>query len=164
MARFLLCSETTFSNQIFLRRGEMTKDTFETVVASYDRCQEAGDFFESFYTRFLQKSPELPGMFAKTDFTRQRRMLKQSLFEMMIYYRGIEDSADDEIDKLAVRHREMNVTQRHYNLWLESLIQTILEFDSQANEKVIAAWQAAMEPGLTAMRAKAADTNKSETQ
>lgn len=127
------------------------QQTFEQVAASYQRCRKAGDFFEAFYIRFLAKSPEIPVMFSRTDFVRQKRMLKQSLFELLSYFQDPDDSSVAEIEKLGARHRGMNVARRHYELWLDALVETVAEFDAQQSESLLSAWRESLLPGIEAM-------------
>ena len=55
---------------------------FEQVIASYHRARETGQLFDTFYRIFLGKSPEIPSMFARTDFPHQKLMLRESILEM----------------------------------------------------------------------------------
>ncbi|MCR9117515.1 MAG: globin [bacterium] len=124
---------------------------FERVIASYQRCRFAGDFFDAFYDRFLKKAPDLPTMFERTDFHHQKRMLKQSLFELISFYRGI-DSAAAEVAKLAERHRQMNVSEAHYQYWLEALVETAADFDPEFTDELASDWRNVMTPGIEAMQ------------
>ena len=58
---------------------------FNQVVASYHRARQSGDLFDTLYQIFLGKSPEIPPMFARTDFPHQKLMLRESLLEMLIF-------------------------------------------------------------------------------
>ena len=54
-------------------------DLIETVRSSYDRCCSNGDFPGTFYDIFFTKSPEIPKLFAHTDFTQQKRPFRAAL-------------------------------------------------------------------------------------
>ena len=51
--------------------------SFDQVVASYHRARLSGQLFDTFYHLFLAKSPEIPPMFARTDFPHQKLMLRR---------------------------------------------------------------------------------------
>jgi hypothetical protein len=53
--------------------------SFDQVAASYHRARETGQLFDSFYQIFLAKSPDIPPMFARTDFPHQKLMLRESI-------------------------------------------------------------------------------------
>lgn len=55
---------------------------FDRVVASYHRAREMGELFDTFYRLFLGKAPELPTMFAHTNFPHQKLMLRESLLRV----------------------------------------------------------------------------------
>jgi len=80
---------------------------FDQVVASYHRARQSGELFDTFYRLFLGKSPEIPPMFARTDFPHQKLMLRESILEMLLFAQM--GSGRDEITRLAERHRQLNV-------------------------------------------------------
>jgi hemoglobin-like flavoprotein len=92
---------------------------FEQVVTSYHRARESGAFFDTFYHLFLNKSPEIRPMFARTDFPHQKLMLRESILEMLVFAQTGAGGA--EIERLGERHRALNVTPTHYRLWLDAL-------------------------------------------
>ena len=64
---------------------------FAQIVASYHRARRTGQLFDTFYELFLAKSPEIPPMFARTDFPHQKLMLRESILEIL--YNLTESSA-----------------------------------------------------------------------
>ena len=59
----------------------------ELAQASYARCQEAPDFFRSFYNRFLASDPAIPPYFANTRFELQDKLLQHGIALLLIYAR-----------------------------------------------------------------------------
>ena len=55
----------------------------DEVRQSFDRCEAAGDFAETFYTTFMNASPAIAPFFAKTEFARQRTLLRDSVYLMV---------------------------------------------------------------------------------
>ena len=75
----------------------------DLVRASFDRCEASGDFAEQFYDLFLNSSPELAPLFAKTDFTKQRKLLRASVFLMIT--QSVEDpSARGTLERIGHSH------------------------------------------------------------
>ncbi len=93
---------------------------FEHVVASYHRARESGQLFDTFYRRFLEKSPDIPSMFARTDFPHQKLMLRESILEMLLFAQTGSGLAEIELSAKAddgycclAPSRDLNVTPEH---------------------------------------------------
>lgn len=126
----------------------------DQVIASYHRARRSNGLFDTFYGIFLGKSPDIPPMFAGTDFTHQKLMLRQSLLEMMIFAQTT--AGRDEIDRLAERHRQLKVQPHHYDLWLDSLCESLRQHDAQFSPGLEQMWREAMHPGIEVMRSASA--------
>lgn len=111
--------------------------------------KSADDFFYRFYERFL-KSEEIAALFRSTDMDRQVQMLKRSLVNLVAYYVTGEPGAD--LRRIAQLHQRLQVKPQMYEHWLLALVETVLEFDPQADEETRLAWCWAMSPGITYMR------------
>ena len=136
----------------FFNRAIMSID-FDQVVASYHRARQSGQFFDTFYDLFLDKSPEIPPMFAHTDFPHQKLMLRESILEMLLFAQTL--SNRDEIERLAERHRELQVKAVYYELWLDALCETLARHDPKFTPELEQQWRAAMRPGIEVMVARA---------
>lgn len=126
------------------------KNKSDQVIASYHRCRQSSGFFDTFYDIFLAKSPEIAAKFAHTGFARQKLMLRESLFEMLNYYCGIE-SVREEIEQLGIRHQQLEVRPEHYELWLHSLCEAVESHDPRYQEELGEIWREAMRPGIALM-------------
>jgi hemoglobin-like flavoprotein len=124
---------------------------FDQVVASYHRARESGQLFDTFYRLFLGKSPEIPPMFARTDFPHQKLMLRESILEMLVFAQT--GSGRDEIMRLAERHRQLNVQSMHYDLWLDALCEALAKHDPQFSSALENLWRSAMRKGIEVMSA-----------
>jgi hemoglobin-like flavoprotein len=122
---------------------------FDQVVASYHRARHSGELFDTFYQRFLGKAPDIPPMFAHTDFSRQKLMLRESLLEMLVFLQT--ESVRGEIERLAERHRRLNVKPRHYDLWIDALCEALAAHDPEFTPALEQSWRAAMRPGIEVM-------------
>lgn len=126
------------------------KDIYDRVVASYHRCRQSSEFFDTFYEIFLPKSPEIASKFVHTDFARQKLMLRESLLEMLNFYCGI-DSVRKEIEQLGKLHRQLEVRPELYELWLESLCEAVAKHDPEYRVELAELWRQAMRPGIALM-------------
>jgi hemoglobin-like flavoprotein len=122
---------------------------FDQVIASYHRARSAPEFFDTFYETFLKKSAELPTFFSRTDFRHQKRMLREALLELLVYYQT--GGGEDQIDRLGGRHRDLSVKHDHYALWLDALCEALAIHDAEFNASLEAAWREAMRPGIEIM-------------
>jgi truncated hemoglobin YjbI len=123
--------------------------SFDQVVASYHRARESGRLFDTFYELFVAKSPDIPPMFARTDFPHQKLMLRESILEMLLFAQT--GSGREEIERLAERHRGIGVTANHYALWLDSLCEALAHHDSEFTPALEQAWRSSMQKGIELM-------------
>ena len=112
------------------------------------------EFFDAFYEAFMSKSDEIAAKFAHTDMQRQKEMLHQSLHHMFEF--SIQRRVSDELRRIAERHSmsQVNVEPRLYDIWLDSLVDTVRSFDSLFAEEVEFAWRVTLAPGIAYMKFK----------
>jgi hemoglobin-like flavoprotein len=123
--------------------------SFLQVTASYQRARDSGQLFDTFYDLFLKKSPEIPPMFARTDFPHQKLMLRESILEMLLFAQL--GSGQKEIERLAERHRQLKVKPHHYDLWLDALCEALARHDPKFDAPLEALWRQAMRKGVELM-------------
>src|SRR5262245_39088487 len=119
---------------------------FDQIIASYHRARETGRLFDSFYDIFLGKSPEIPLMFARTDFPHQKLMLRESILDLLVFAQTGSGQAD--IQKLGEQHRQLKVTASHYKLWLDALCDALREHDPQFSPELEQMWRDSMRKGI----------------
>jgi truncated hemoglobin YjbI len=132
--------------------------------ASYERIfghgismdEGADEFFHAFYDHFLQ-DPNIAEMFVDTDRQRQVVMLKKSLFQLVTYYVVGEPNA--ELDRLAEAHDRLGVDPNAFDVWMQALVETAEQFDSEFDEATQLAWCWALAPGVAYMRLKSGQTS-----
>ena len=127
------------------------RDSFLRVLSSEIDGQ---GFFDTFYRHFLDSSAEAREKFANTDFSMQKKMLRQSLgyMERFSQYK----QADDEILKLATRHSkaELDVSPALYDVWLSSLVSAVAIHDPDYDQDVEIAWRMQLAAGIEYMKLK----------
>jgi hemoglobin-like flavoprotein len=115
----------------------------DELTASYYRCRRDERFLDTFYDGFLSKSPAIAQMFAQTDFTIQKLVLRQSLLEMLCFDRGMSGTRE-EIERLGLRHKELRVRPEMYAMWLDSLCEAINKHDPNYTPALELLWREAM--------------------
>jgi hemoglobin-like flavoprotein len=130
----------------------MNETDLALFLDSFERCIQNDQFIKAFYEIFLDSSVEIPTFFVGTNFAKQRRVLKASLYEMIAASarRTIDLSA---LSALTQRHRELKVQPHHYELWLDSLISAVAKCDPYFNPKVAQVWRDAFQAGIDFMKA-----------
>ena len=125
---------------------------YETFNNSLGRCQANPEFIPIFYVNFLASSPRVKQKFVKTDFSRQNRMLKGSLYMVMAASEGSE-AAEKYLAYIAERHsgRDLDIEPELFECWLDSLVLTVKEVDLGFTPEVEEAWRAVMREGIKYM-------------
>ncbi len=115
------------------------KDCF---LQSLERCASDEAFIPTFYDRFLSTSEEIREKFQHTDFEQQNKMLIRSLRLAAGATAGEPESLQELRDRAETHDRNhLNIEPRLYDAWLDSVITTASEFDSQWNKDVEQAWR-----------------------
>jgi len=132
----------------------MTGEHVDTFQASVQRCLESPSFIKDFYERFTGTSEEIRAKFRTTDFERQHRAMADSLQVMAVAVQGGPDNlARHAMKRLAVRHKEMEISPAMYDVWLDCMLQTARAHDRQFSDAVERAWRATLAPAIEYMRA-----------
>lgn len=128
----------------------MNKHVIDTFAGSLHRCTRTPEFEKRFYEIFLASSPKVAEKFAQTDFERQERALRASLHTMLSVLHDGESGPATHLSELAERHsrRQLNIGAELYDLWLDSLLAAVKEFDSHYGSKVEDAWEQVMMVGI----------------
>ena len=121
---------------------------------SYLRCMKNPAFMDTFYTLFLDSSPEVREKFEHTDFDRQKRMLAESLLQLMLARTGLH--SEILLDKVAEIHssRGHDIKPHLYKLWRSCMLETVEKCDPRFNEEIREAWEATLNAGIVYMISK----------
>ncbi len=135
-----------------MKFDELLMDTFNE---SLERCQTDPHFLTLFYKKFVISNPEVQEKFSNTDMEYQKMMLHASLYMIMLATRN-NDAAEAYLDRVAKRHSKsaLDIRPELYDLWLETLIETVKEIDSIFNDDVENAWRTVMTFGIDYMKSK----------
>lgn len=122
---------------------------------SLQRCLDRPSFLGRFYELFLASSEEVRQKFAHTDFVHQIRALRKSLLDASwIGSPGAEAKA--ELERVAENHSraKRDIPARLYDLWMESLIETVRETDPLFSPTVEEAWRTLLALVIDFMKAR----------
>jgi hemoglobin-like flavoprotein len=124
----------------------------QAILATFDgslsRCTSQARFLDRFYERFLASSPKVREKFKDTDFVRQKRALRTSLHVILLAAQ--DGNPDRYLKEVAERHgvRQLNVGAELYDLWLDSLLETVEECDPEYTPEVRHAWEEVLMVGI----------------
>ena len=121
----------------------------EAVKSSLERCEASGDFGEVFYKKFLNSSHVVPPLFSATEFPRQKKLVRDSVYNLV--GKDVSDPVlRQELERLGRRHsrRGRNIRPALYELWLDSICQTVKVLDPEWDEALERKWRVRLRPGM----------------
>lgn len=121
-------------------------------MESLDRCTTDPGFLSRFLSLFLTSSPEVKQRFSDTDLDVQKRMLKASLYLMVMALEGKPEGMAH-LERIARLHsREgLDVRPEFYELWLNSLLRAVEEHDPLFTKSLTGLWRRMLQPGIDFM-------------
>ena len=121
---------------------------------SIERCSRKPEFLRRFYALFLASSDEVARKFEHTDMRRQARLLKTSLYILMMASGESERVAH--LERLAKLHSRagLDIKPELYDLWLDRLLQAVAEFDPLLDPETATAWRRVLQPGIEFMKSR----------
>ena len=134
---------------------EVDRATMAAAKASYDRCCAAEHFFDDFYRNLFIRCPHAKALFTHTDFERQNNLLRHA-FGLLLIFPNQPEREPTILARVAERHsrRELGVDPSMYQPFLDALIDTVRDCDSQFTPAVESAWRRTVEKGVAYMQAK----------
>lgn len=130
-------------------------EDIELVNDSLERCTPQAEFFEQFYERFHDSSDEIAARFAATDAKTQGRALRTAFLLLLQAIAG-DPAAWQQLELRAIRHdrRHLDIKPEMYELWRESLLETVREFDPRADDRTREAWRRIVQEATEFMTAR----------
>lgn len=114
---------------------------------SLKRCENTGNFSESFYKIFLEKDENIQDIFKNTDFTRQKRILLLSV--KILIENGLDDHKTQMmVEQISYTHDRFhhNIEPIHYDKWLDSLCETVTLLDPECSDDIVSQWRKHLTP------------------
>ena len=121
---------------------------------SLERCSAKPGFLARFYSLFLASSDTVAKKFEHTDLRKQAKMLKSSLYIMMLASNESERALH--LENLAKHHGRagLAVAPPLYDLWLDQLLAAVEEFDPRFDAQTGAAWRRVLQPSIDFMKSR----------
>lgn len=132
--------------------NETDHDVIQRARDSLSRCVADPDFTQRFYDLFMDSSEEIAELFRQTDFERQKRVLQDSLFVMLVAAGTTKGPAHEELERLAERHLQLGIKPEMYTVWLDKLLEAAREFDPEFTDDLEEDWRDALRDPIEWMK------------
>ena len=131
-------------------------DPIQEARDSLSRCTQAPAFLDRFYELFIDSSADIRKKFENTDFARQKKMLQDSLFVMLVAAGATGGMARKELVKLAERHsrNQLAIDPAWYDNWLRCLLQAVSENDPEYRPELESAWRESLRESIDLMKSR----------
>ncbi|MFA0963638.1 globin [Roseivirga sp. BDSF3-8] len=135
------------------RMARVSEEAVKTAQESYGRCLANGNMLESFYDKFLSKSPLIKDRFKDTDFESQYKLLRHGINLMLMYAQG-NIAGKSGLERIRYSHsrEQMAIPPYSYDLWKAALLEVLPLHDRKYNAEVKAAWSEVMDFGIEHIR------------
>lgn len=124
--------------------NELFNDSYEYIL------NNDIEFYETFYSYFINTSPKIKEAFKYTDMTIQKKMLKKAIIQVTNFF--VSKKAHPILIKLALKHRDMNINGELYDLFIESFLETLKKTYPYYSEDCSLAWRITLSPGIEFMK------------
>lgn len=120
------------------------------VIESYKRVSREPGFMGRFYERFMASHPDVPARFDGVDMERQRFLVGRSVTMILQHASGV-DHVIPHLTETARRHgpHDLDIPAYLYERWIESLIETVAEFDPGFRPELEEAWRTVLRREVT---------------
>ncbi len=124
-------------------RKKSWEQKIQIVEASFRRASRQTGFARQFYQNLFFLSPKLKDYFQNTDFEHQEKALMRGLEFLIESLQPEQKHAKQQITRIAQSHSagNMNIHPHSYYYWIEALIMTAGEFDSQWHKDLEYYWR-----------------------
>ena len=134
----------------------LMQDRIQQARDSLGRCIQTPAFLDRFYELFIGSSEAIRKKFEKTDFDRQKKMLQDSLFVMLVAAGTSTGPARRELSKLTDRHsrQQLGIDPGWYDIWLRCLVQAVSEHDPEYRPELDDAKRESLKDGIELMKSR----------
>ena len=122
---------------------------FEAAKASYRRCAQRPEFYETVYEELFAAMPQAQAMFKKVSLERQFDVLRDAIW-LLLKYPDTPDAGEPTIlSRVARTHSRITAAQ--YDLFRDAILAAVKTHDGAA---MVAHWRDAMTPGFEYLKAQ----------
>lgn len=134
--------------------SQVFNDSYARLLISFDK------FFIKFYQNFIKTSDDIEKLFRGVSQEKRQKMMESS-FIMLTNMGSVSHSlTNPEFLEIIEKHKRMpGINPAMCDLWVESLLQTVKEYDPYYNATVEKAWRLYVAPGVEQIRLALAQNN-----
>jgi hemoglobin-like flavoprotein len=135
-------------------RADVAMTQAELARASYKRCLQRKDLYESIYRAFFHACPQAGPLFEKTDLSRQYELLNHAIVLMLAFHANPTSGEPTILSRVAARHRQLGVQipPAWFDAFSTAIAESIAQADPACSDEVRAAWNAVLDGGTKYMR------------
>jgi hemoglobin-like flavoprotein len=116
-------------------------------VSSYVRLQARGaagerELYSRFYRSLFAQAPQIERYFKGIDMERQYSMLNRAIHALLEFDPN-SSASQEKIQEIAARHAGFNLKRQHYELFLQTLVQTVKDCGERRRE-CVDAWDSTL--------------------
>jgi serine/threonine protein kinase len=117
------------------------------------------EFYNKFYRNLFSSADDIEAKFESLDMERQYKVLNLAIY-WLLEFRPDSPNAARQLEQLAQRHKQLGLEPRHYDLFLEAFMKTLVDYEPDRER--LDAWRATLAGGIEFMveSAKATDAAK----
>ncbi len=115
-----------------------------TFQQSLDRVMRKPGFLDAFYEHFVAQSEEIARFFEHRDIEALKRKLNITLLTLDDVAEG-RPGAKLYAEMLGRLHTRLEVEERHLDMWMDALLDTVARFDDAYDPQVANAWRSMIE-------------------
>ena len=125
-------------------------DAIQTARTSLDVCMGKDGFLDAFYTRLMDSSEAVRDKFRDTDFEKQKEVLRNSLYLMLVAAGTHSGPAHEQLKHVGHIHNRghRDISPALYETWILCLMETVQEFDPNYTPELERDWRTALKPGV----------------
>jgi len=119
------------------------------VKMSYARCLMHEDFFGLFYDIFMNSNPQVRAKFEKTDFVKQKHLIRHGINLVIMYAHG--DLAGQlGLERIRKSHSkaQLDIAPQHYATWKAAFLQALRQADPKFNQALEQQWHETLDKGI----------------
>lgn len=135
-------------------RGDIALAQAELARASYKRCLQRKDLYESIYRSFFFACPQAGPLFEKTDLLRQYEMLHHAIVLMLAFHANPASGEPTILSRVALRHKQLGVQipAAWFDAFSRAIAESVAQADPEFNDDAREAWVAVLDGGTKYMR------------
>lgn len=119
----------------------------DIVFQSYGRSCTQPEFYDTFYSIFMNKSPAIRAKFVNTNMQTQYGLLRGGILWLIMHARGMGDSKIKALGNSHCQHA-LDIHPALYDLWVDALMEALSKHDSEFTPELELTWRQTLKPSI----------------